>query len=281
MEAATTLEIALLQVSRSVEKPTALSCAGLRDFAVWAKLRPWSGLVPREFDRPGASHLDHLFFGNYQAVEREELWSAVPVFIPATDDAATGSLPLLRVGTGSFRDRSHSPSRAPWLRRGLAALGAFGNIGKLGITGAGTSGASGVRSGAKFTKTFNDTMLQLGPPTATVAYQLRRGAALRAAQRVARYLAEIQRRLRHAGPAHTQRYGRRARQRGEQRLLTPKLRGRNAWGGSPRHAPLLGTILLNSSEELCSARRRAHHRALSMSSGPPAKQLLTVGRPSS
>ena len=58
---------------------------------------------------------------------------------------------------------------------------ALGNIGKQKIVGAGATGAFWVLNDAKFTKAFSDTILQLGLPTTTLAYQLRHGAASRAA----------------------------------------------------------------------------------------------------
>jgi hypothetical protein len=67
------------------------------------------------------------------------------------------------------------------VRLGHAVNKARGNIGKQKISGAGATGAFWVLHDAKSTKAFSDTILQLGLPTTTVAYQLGHGAASRAA----------------------------------------------------------------------------------------------------
>jgi hypothetical protein len=173
------------------------------------------------------------------------------------------------------------PDRPGALRLDHLFFGSYLAVDSEKLRAARTTGAFWVHDDAKFTKTFNDTILQLRLPTATVAYQLRHGAAPRAAQRETGSLAGIQRRLRHGGPVLTQRYEKPTRRLGEQRVLTPEPRGQNPWGGCRRGALLLGTSSPIAFKEFCSARRRAHRRALSTSSGPPAKQLLTVGRRSS
>jgi integrase len=157
----------------------------------------------------------------------------------------------------------------------------LGNIWKQKIAAAGATGAFWDFSDVKFTRAFSDTILQLGLPPTTVAYQLRHGAASYAALQGTRSLAEIQRRLRHASPVSTQRYEKHTRYLAEVGKLTPELRGYAAWVDSRLRGLLLGTTSAITFREFCSANHLVHNRALSTSSGPPAKRQRTVGKLSS
>ena len=158
---------------------------------------------------------------------------------------------------------------------------ALGSVWRQKIAQAGPTGPFWEFSDAKFTKAFSETILQLGLPATTVAYQLRHGAASYAALQGTRSLAEIQRRLRHASPVSTQRYEKHTRYLAEVGKLTPELREYAAWVDSRLRGLLLGTISPISFKEFCSANRLIHNRALSTSSGPPAKRQRTVGKLSS
>ena len=123
------LGITLFQVSRIQEKTTAPSCAVLRDFAAWAKLRKLSALTSSELDRQGAEYLDHLFFGGYQAERGEKLLAALQALHPELGTAATGSLPLMRAGMRGFRKLAHGYSRTPLVLEAVHAI-----IGQLAAT---------------------------------------------------------------------------------------------------------------------------------------------------
>jgi len=158
------------------------------------------------------------------------------------------------------------------------AVNALGTTWKAMISRAGASSPFWSFTETELVRSFTQAAAEVGLPASTVMYQIRHGAASHSALVGARSMPEIQRRLRHASAASTQRYEKHTRYLAEVGRLKPEQRAYGVWVGENLVRLLSGALPPVSFSQF-----RARHFAraapsLPTTSGASRKRRRVVGK---